>query len=76
MKPRTHFHFAWLCLAFGLAGMTAPAQSEKFPDQWIAAQANLRTWSGTSLETVLAGLHNGHFWLVHRDLALAGRVDP
>jgi outer membrane lipoprotein-sorting protein len=51
MKPRTHFHFAWLCLAFGLAGMTAPAQSEKFPDQWIAAQANLRTWSADVVET-------------------------
>ena len=36
---------------FGLAGITAPAQSEKFPDQWIAAQANLRTWSADVVET-------------------------
>jgi outer membrane lipoprotein-sorting protein len=51
MKPRTNLPFAWLCLAFSLAAMTAQAQSEKLLDQWIAAQTNLHTWSADVVET-------------------------
>jgi outer membrane lipoprotein-sorting protein len=51
MKPQSNFAVAWLGLAFSLAAMTARAQSEKFLDQWIAAQTNLHTWSADVVET-------------------------
>ena len=51
MKIRSNFPIAWLCLAFSLAAMPAQAQSEKFLDQWIAAQTNLLTWSADVVET-------------------------
>jgi outer membrane lipoprotein-sorting protein len=51
MKPRFHFSVALFCLAFSLAAATAQAQSEKFLDQWIAAQTNLHTWSADVVET-------------------------
>ena len=51
MKPQSKFLAAWLCLAFSLVAVTAPAQSEKFLDQWIAAQTNLHTWSADAVQT-------------------------
>jgi outer membrane lipoprotein-sorting protein len=51
MKSQPNFPVAWFCLAFSLVAMTAPAQSEKLLDQWIAAQTNLLTWSADVVET-------------------------
>jgi len=51
MKFQPNFPVAWFCLALSVVAMTAPAQSEKLLDQWIAAQTNFLTWSADVVET-------------------------
>ena len=51
MKFQHTFPVFLLCFAFSLVAMAAPAQSELFVDQWIAAQTNFHTWSADALQT-------------------------
>jgi len=51
MKSQHTFPVFLLCFALCLVALAAPAQSELFVDQWIAAQTNFHTWSADALQT-------------------------
>ena len=51
MKSQRIFPVCRLCFALSLVASAAPAQSELFLDQWIAAQTNFHTWSADAVQT-------------------------